>query len=194
MAWPARAFLAVLLLAQPALSSPAMAQRGAPPLPLPPPPAPSYEADATSAEAVPSWAMACTEATAEVPRSCRVSTTVLLRPGNTPLAQILLTRQRESRSLALIFQLPHGTWLQGGIAWQTDEAPPQRLAFQSSDAAGVYAATVVTDDVLATLRAAATLRLSFVAAARRQTLAVPIPLEGFGDAVAAMLTAEATTP
>ena len=186
---------AVLLLGL-LLAYPALAQRGAPPPPLPPPPAPPFEAatSAASAEAVPSWAMACVEATAEVPRSRRVSTTVLLRPQNTPLAQILLTRQRESRSLALIFQLPHGTWLQGGIAWQTDEAPPQRLAFQSSDAAGIYAATVVTDEVLATLRAATTLRLSFVAAAQRQTLAVPIPLEGFGEAVAAMLTAEAAAP
>jgi len=135
--------------------------------------------------------MACNEAAAEGPRACRVSTTVLLRPQNTPLAQILLTRQRESRSLALIFQLPHGTWLQGGIAWQTDEAAPQRLPFQSSDASGVYAATVVTDEVLATLRAATTLRLSFVAAAQRQTVAVPIPLEGFGAAVTEMLAAEA---
>lgn len=138
--------------------------------------------------------MACAEATAEAPRTCRVSTTVLLRPQNTPLAQILLTRQRESRSLALIFQLPHGTWLQGGIAWQLDAAAPQRLAFQSSDAAGIYAATVVTDELLATLRGATTLGLSFVAAAQRQTLAVPIPMAGFGDAVTAMFTAEAATP
>ncbi len=134
--------------------------------------------------------MACVEATAEAPRSCRVSTTVLLQPQNTPLAQILLTRQRESQSLALIFQLPHGTWLQGGIAWQADEGPPQRLPFQSSDAAGVYAAAVVAEDLLATLRAATTLRLSFVAATQRQTLALPIPLEGFDAAVAEMLAAE----
>ncbi len=135
--------------------------------------------------------MACAAATPEAPRTCRVSTTVVLRPQNTPLAQILLTRQRESRSLALIFQLPHGTWLQGGIAWQMDAAPPQRLPFQSSDTAGIYAATVVTDEVLVTLRAATTLRLSFVAAAQRQTVAVPIPMEGFGEAVAEMFTAEA---
>lgn len=139
------------------------------------------------------WRMACGEATAEAPRSCRVSTTVLLRPQNTPLAQILLTRQRESRGLALLFQLPHGTWVPGGIAWQVDESAPRRLAFQSSDAAGLYAVTPVNDDLLASLREASLLRLGFVALARRETVTLPIPLAGFGAAVTEMLATEAAT-
>nr|WP_246602302.1 invasion associated locus B family protein [Falsiroseomonas tokyonensis] len=139
------------------------------------------------------WRMICSEAAAETPRACRVATTLLARPQSTPLAQLLLTRQRESGALTLIFQLPHGTSLPAGLAWQADEAPLQRLAFRSSDAAGVYAAMVVTEEMLATLRQARMLRLSFITDARRQLVSLPVPLEGFGPAVAEMLAAESTT-
>jgi invasion protein IalB len=134
--------------------------------------------------------MRCDAATAGAPRACRVTTTVLLRPENRPLAQVLLTRQRESRSLTLIFQIPHGTWLPAGLSWEVDGAPAERLAFQTTDEAGIYAALVVTDAMLATLRQGTTLRLTFVVAARRETLGVPIPLAGFAAAAAEMFAAE----
>ncbi|WP_439594534.1 invasion associated locus B family protein [Falsiroseomonas sp.] len=143
-------------------------------------------------EALPglAWRMVCGEATAESARTCRVFTTLLARQQNTPLVQLLLTRQRESNALTLIFQMPHGVALPAGLTWQADEAPPQRLAFRSSDAAGVYAAMVVTEDLLARLREAKVLRLSYILDARRQTVSLPVPLEGFGAAVAEMLAAE----
>ncbi|MGX9964348.1 invasion associated locus B family protein [Roseomonas sp. F4] len=175
------------------------------PLPPPPPPAPraaeaqptpqpAGEASAEAEAPTRHWDMRCDAATEEAPRTCRVTTTVLLRPQNRTLAQVLLTRQRESRSLTLIFQIAHGSWLPGGLSWQVDELPAQRLAFQTSDAAGIYAALVVPDATLTMLRQGTTLRLNFVIAARREPVSVPIPLAGFTAAAAEMFAAEAAAP
>ena len=137
-----------------------------------------------------SWAMNCAEAQTAEPRNCTVSTTVMLRPQNQRLAQVILTRQPETRSLSLVFQVPHGVLLPAGMSWQLDEGEAQRLAFQSSDAEGLYAGLPVADDLLANLRRGTTLRISFVVAARRESLTVPVPLAQFGEAAAEMFAAE----
>jgi invasion protein IalB len=77
-----------------------------------------------------------------------------------------------------------------GLAWQLDEGEVQRLAFQSSDAEGLYAGVPVADDLLASLRRGTTLKLSFVVAARREALTVPVPMGQFSDAVAEFFAAE----
>ncbi|NKC34070.1 hypothetical protein HEQ75_24645 [Roseomonas sp. BU-1] len=154
---------------------------------MPPPPP---QAPAQPGAAGPGWRMACAEPREAAPRDCQVATRILARADGPPLAGVVLTRQRESRSLTLLFQIPHGAFLPAGLGWQVDEAAAQRLPFQASDAAGLYVAVAVTDAVLATLRAGTTLKLSFVVAARREALALPIPLAGFDAAVAAMLSAE----
>jgi invasion protein IalB len=59
------------------------------------------------------WVLACTEAVAAAPRECRLSTTIMLQPANQRLAQVILTRQPETRSLGLVFQAPHGAALPG---------------------------------------------------------------------------------
>ena len=134
--------------------------------------------------------MTCAAAVAGSPPACRVSATVILRPQNQRLAQVILTRQPETRSLSLVFQAPHGVLLPAGMSWQLDEGEAQRLVFQSSDAEGLYAGLPVADDLLASLRRGTTLRISFVVAARRETLTVPVPLAQFGEAAAEMFAAE----
>jgi invasion protein IalB len=88
----------------------------------------------------------------------------------------------------MIFQLPHGAWLPGGVQWQVDEGEAQRLPFNTSDPEGLYAGIAVTDDVLGALRRGTTLRLAVVAAAQRQVLNIPVALarmnEAFGEFVA----------
>lgn len=172
------------------LAGPALAQQrpAAPAQPAPaqqpaaqPPPAAQTERN---------WRVACDEMPAAPPRNCRLSTAVILRPQNQRLAQVVLMRQPETRSLGLVFQLPHGALLPAGMTWQVDEGEAQRLAFQTSDAEGLYAGIPVADDLLAALRRATTLRLTFVLAARREGLAVPIPLAQFSDAVAELFAAE----
>ena len=114
----------------------------------------------------------------------------MLRPQNQRLAQVILTRQPETRSLSLVFQVPHGVALPAGMSWQLDEGEPQRLVFQSSDAEGLYAGLPVADDLLASLRRGTVLRVSFVVAARRESLTVPVPLAQFGEAATEMFAAE----
>ncbi|WP_237216432.1 invasion associated locus B family protein, partial [Falsiroseomonas oryziterrae] len=147
-------------------------------------------AQAAPAQPPRAWAVACADTPAQPPRDCRLSAAIMLQPQNQRVAQIVLARQPETRSLGLVFQLPHGTALPNGMAWQVDEGEAQRLPFQTSDAEGVYAGVPLTDDMLAVLRRGTQLRLTFVVAARREQVVMPVPLAGFSDAVTEFFAAE----
>jgi invasion protein IalB len=129
------------------------------------------------------WAVTCAEAPPGTPRDCRLSATALLQPQGIRLLTAIVSRQPETRSLALIFLVPHGAAVPAGLAWQIDESEPQRLGFQVSDADGLYVGVPVSDDILAALRRGSALRVTYVVAARREPLAVALPLAQFGEAV-----------
>lgn len=175
-------------LAQPPAAQPPAAQSR----PFAPAPAPAAQQPpaAAAAAAERSWRISCAETPAEPPRNCQLSAFIILRPQNQRLAQVVLTRQPETRSLTLVFQMPHGTLLPSGMTWQVDEGETQRLAFQTSDADGIYAGLPVADDLLALLRRGTTLKLTFVVAARREALTVPIPLAQFSESVTELFAAE----
>jgi len=194
--------LGVLLAATPAGAQPrpaaapaAQAQAPAPAVPAPaaapaaPAPAAAPAAPAPGPER--NWLVSCDTAT---PRECRLSTTVMLQPQNQRLAQVILTRQPESRSLGMVFQVPHGVLLPAGLGWQLDEGEVQRLGFQTSDADGLYAGVPVADDLLMGLRRGTQLRVTFVVAAAREALTVPVPLGQFSDAVTEFFVAERAPP
>jgi invasion protein IalB len=178
------------LAQRPATPAPPPATPPAPATAAPTPPAPAATPAAAPApaESGRTWMLNCADGPA--PRECRLSTTALLQPSNQRLAQVILTRQPETRSLGLVFQAPHGASLPAGLAWQVDEGEVQRLAFQSSDAEGLYTGVPVADDLLASLRRGTTLRLTFVIAARREALTVPVPLAQFAEASAEFFAAE----
>jgi invasion protein IalB len=130
-----------------------------------------------------SWAVTCADASPQAARDCRITATAVLQPQGIRLLSAILSRQPETRSLALIFSVPHGAAVPAGLAWQIDESEPQRLAFQVSDGDGLYAGVPVSDDILAALRRGAALRVTYVVAARREPLAVALPLAQFSEAV-----------
>jgi invasion protein IalB len=177
--------LTALLAASPALAQ----QRPATPTPPPPPPAPAPAPApaAPVAEEQRPWVVACTGNGAA--KECQITATVTLRT-NERLARVIIRRQPETRSLTMVFQLPHGAWLPGGVQWQVDEGEAQRLGFQTSDAEGLYAGIPVTDDVLGLMRRGASLRLAAVAAQQRQVVQIPVPLVRFGDSFADFLRQE----
>lgn len=156
--------------------APAQAQQrpATPPAPAPAPtPAPAAEDRP--------WRVACTGTGAA--KECQITATVTLR-NNERLARVIIRRQPETRSLTMVFQLPHGAWLPGGVQWQVDESEAQRLAFQTSDAEGLYAGIPITDDVLGLMRRGTNLRLAAVAAQQRQVVQIPVPLAKFADSFA----------
>jgi invasion protein IalB len=170
----------------------------APAAPAPPtPPAAAVQPPAAqqpAAQAAPaaerSWAVTCADGPPQAARDCRMTATAVLQPQGIRLLSAILSRQPETRSLALIFSVPHGAAVPAGLAWQIDESEPQRLAFQVSDGDGLYAGVPVSDDILASLRRGAALRVTYVVAARREPLAVALPLAQFGDAVAQFFAEE----
>jgi invasion protein IalB len=137
-----------------------------------------------------SWSVACADAPPQTARDCRMTATAVLQPQGIRLLSAILSRQPETRSLALIFGVPHGAAVPAGLAWQIDESEPQRLAFQVSDGDGLYAGVPVSDDILAALRRGAALRVTYVVAARREPLAVALPLAQFSEAVAQFFAEE----
>ncbi len=176
--------------------APAPARAAAPvaaPAPAAPPPAATpapAAAEVPLAEERP-WAVTCAPPAAGAARDCQITATLLLRQNQARLARVVLRRQPESRSLTMVFQLPHGAWLPGGVQWQVDEGEAQRLAFQTSDGEGLYAGIAVTDDILASLRRGTSLRLAAVVAAQRQMVNIPISLGRLNEAFGEFTTQEA---
>jgi invasion protein IalB len=176
---------ASLALASLLLAAPALAQA-----PAPAPAAPAAEAAAADRPADRPWTVSCTEAAAGAPRDCRLVAAAILQPQNQRLLTAILLRQPETRSLALVFQVPHGAAIPAGLAWQLDESEPQRLAYQASDAEGLYVGVPVADDLLGMLRRGGTLRVSFAVAGRREPLTVSLPLARFAEASTEFFAAE----
>lgn len=161
------------------LAAPAFAQQR-PAAPAPPVPAPPGRA----------WTVNCAETPATPPRNCQLGTGVMIQPQNQRIAQVILLRQPETRSLSLMFQMPHGALLPPGMSWRVDDREAQRLAYQNSTPDGLFAGVPVTDEVLASLRRGTTLRVSFVAVGNRQEVMLPVPLAGFDAAVTEFFASE----
>jgi invasion protein IalB len=175
--------LALGLLATPALAQQRAPAQAAPAIPEPPPPAPGR-----------AWNVACADEPVAPPRNCRLATAIMAQPQNQRIAQVVMMRQPQTRSLSLVFQLPHGAMIPAGMSWQVDETTLQRLPFQNSDPNGLYSGMPVTDDLLAALRRGATLKIGFTVAANRQQITIPVPLAQFDSAVAEFLATEQRAP
>ncbi|WP_137180446.1 invasion associated locus B family protein [Roseomonas sp. AR75] len=177
-----------LLIALPAAAQ----QRGQAPVP-PPAPAPAPAAPtppgATQSQRE-AWQIACGDPGEGGIRPCQLSANIVVQPQNRRIARIVLMRQPATRSLGLVFQVPHGVLLPAGMSWQVDNGEVHRIGFQTSDADGVFAGVPVTDDLLASLRRATVLRLSFAAAANRETVTMPVPMAQFSDSVDQFFAAE----
>jgi len=179
-----------LLIISAVLLAPALAAaQSAQPAPRAEPPAAAAPAEASPAPAR-TWVVSCAPAPAAPPRECRLSATAVVQPQNQRLLTVMLVRQPETRSLAMVFQVAHGVALPSGLSWQVDDAEAQRLVFQSSDPEGVYAGIPVADDLLAALRRGTALRVSFLGLPRRDTVTVSVPLAQFGEASAELFAAE----
>jgi invasion protein IalB len=171
----------------PAASSAADTTAASPPAP----PAAAPPAAASQAGGTPRpWAVSCTDPQPDRPRECRLAAAAFAQPQNQRVLTVTLMRQPETRSLVFALQVAHGAALPAGVTWQVDEGEAQRLAFQSSDAQGVYAAVAVADDLLAALRRGSVLRVSFAVVGRRETLTVAVPLATFAEASAEFFAAE----
>ncbi len=87
----------------------------------------------------------------------------------------------ENRAPALQLQLPHGTYLPGGVKLRTDTGFGLDLAFQMCDQRGCYTGNPVTPELLAALKAGKRLDATVQNMAREQQL-LTMPLDGFAAA------------
>lgn len=176
-----------------ALAAPALAQQQprAPAAPQRQAQAPAAPTPAAPGRA---WTIHCADTPATPPRNCQLGAGVMIQPQNRRVAQVILMRQPETRSLSLVFQMPHGALIQPGMSWQVDETEVQRAAYQTSNAEGLFVVQPVSDELLAQLRRGTTLKLGFIAAGQRQTVTLPVPLAGFDAATTEFFAAENRAP
>lgn len=101
----------------------------------------------------------------------------LISTGQTVMA-VVVRIAPENRAPAIQVQLPHGTYLPGGVKLRTDTGVGLDLAFQMCDQRGCFTGNPVSPELLAALKAAKRLDATVQNMAREQQL-LSMPLDGF---------------
>jgi invasion protein IalB len=166
---------------QPAKSrAPAAAAQTAP---ATPPPMPQSDANGASPATPPQpgWAARCSSASRDAPLECAVEETAILQKTGQLIILVNIRVQSDTRTPAILVQLPLGLNLPGGAKLQVDDGHATDLQIQTCEARGCYAGTPVAPDLLAALRAGKQLKISFQNLAK-ETITIPLPLADFAAA------------
>lgn len=161
--------------------------------PAAPAPAPSTPAQATPAAPaqpvttpqnqarVTGWVARCVAAArATAPECVTEQSMALVSTGQTVMA-VVVRIAPENRAATIQLQLPHGTYLPGGVKLRTDTGVGLDLAFQMCDQRGCFTGNPVTPELLAALKAGKRLDATVQNMAREQQL-LSMPLDGFAAA------------
>ena len=82
----------------------------------------------------------------------------------------------------IVLQLPHGLNLKAGVQLQVDENLPVSLAFTTSNQLGIFASSLISDALLASMQKGAKMKL-MISAQDGKKIIIPISLIGFSLAV-----------
>lgn len=124
------------------------------------------------------WVSRCvTTARATAPECVTEQSMALVSTGQTVMA-VVVRIAPENRAPAIQLQLPHGTYLPGGVKLRTDTGVGLDLAFQMCDQRGCFTGNPVTPELLAALKAGKRLDATVQNMAREQQL-LSMPLDGF---------------
>lgn len=127
------------------------------------------------------WASRCVAAArATAPECVAEQSMALVSSGQTVMA-VVVRIAPENRAPAIQIQLPHGTYLPGGVKLRTDTGVGLDLAFQMCDQRGCFTGNPVSPELLAALKTAKRLDATVQNMAREQQL-LTMPLDGFAAA------------
>ena len=127
------------------------------------------------------WLLDCGESDGFSLGKCRLLQTIVIKETGQPLLTAALEARPGEKDYSLVFKVPHGILLSPGIALEVKGVERLVLRFRLSDATGVFAATVVSPELLNAMKKGNTLKVSLVTA-RGQKIGIPVTLRGFTDA------------
>lgn len=153
----------------------------APPAQATPTPAAQQPPPAQSQARVTGWISRCvTNARAVAPECVAEQAMTLVSNGQTVMA-VVVRIAPENRAPTIQLQLPHGTYLPGGVKLRTDTGVGLDLVFQMCDQRGCFTGNPVSPELLAALKSGQRLEATVQNMAREQQL-LSMPLEGFAAA------------
>lgn len=127
------------------------------------------------------WTLGCRSERRSKQLLCEASQTIAVAKTRETLLSVFVTpvqNEEETQSFVLRFQLPHGLNLPAGVHFQIDEQAAQSPVIQTSNQAGLFARSELTEALLTALKKGATMTVSF-SALNGNTLSVPVTLSGF---------------
>jgi invasion protein IalB len=128
------------------------------------------------------WLSNCNAPSRLVPLSCSIEQRVLLRETGQQLGRAAIqTSGPEPRTPGLLLHLPLGLSIAAGVSLVVDADTPVKLAIQTCDASGCYAASPLQGDLLTAMQRGRELKVTFEDL-QRKPINVSFTLDGFTDA------------
>lgn len=135
------------------------------------------------------WLLDCGEADGFSLGKCRLLQTIVIKETGQPLLTAALEVRPGEKDYSLVLKVPHGILLSPGMALEVKGVERMVLRFRLSDATGVFAATVVSTELLDAMKKGNTLKVSLVTA-NGQKIGIPVTLRGFTDAFEKLSTTQ----
>lgn len=127
------------------------------------------------------WRLDCGETGGFLQTTCRMTQTVLIKETGSPLLTAMVERRPGDRALSLLLKVPHGVLLASGMRLRFDAIEPVVLNYRLSDETGVFASTVLSEQMLNALKTGDTLKVTVVTSSG-QAVGIPVTLKGFATA------------
>ncbi len=129
----------------------------------------------------PGWAARCTSASRDAPLECAIEESAVLSKTGQLIVQVNIRVPSDTRTPAILLQLPLGLNLPVGARLQVDDGKTADLQIQTCEAAGCYASVPIAPDFLAAMKAGKQLKVVFQTF-KKETIAIPLPLADFATA------------
>ncbi len=163
-------------LGQTPAAPPAAAAEPLQPLELTPP-----EDPASDEQTPPEWVVTCSPGVDPETTKCQMVQALFAQNGQ-PTVSATIRPQAEDRRMGMLLTLPHGVYFPPGLTITIDRGEAIKVAVQTSDQNGVYAALPLTDDLITAMRLGRTLNIAMRFADGREEV-VPLTLKGFSAAL-----------
>ena len=124
------------------------------------------------------WVSRCVTGARATAPECVVEQAMTLVATNQTVMAVVIRIAPENRAASMQIQVPHATYLPGGVKVRTDTGAGADLAFQMCDQRGCFTGTPITPELLTALKAAKRLEVTVQDMARAQQL-LSMPMDGF---------------
>ena len=135
------------------------------------------------------WIVNCSTGGTGADLQCQMSQNLTESKSGQRVLTVTVRKETKDSGLAMLFVLPHGLFIPAGATFQIDQGEKKQVAIQTSDQNGAYAATPLTSDLLAALKAGTTLNVGMESVTRKP-VTIPVTLAGFTAAADKLATVQ----